>query len=76
MQVANNNLATYLKHFRLLQRYLKRSGLQHRHLVNGMDATILTSLLRPMFTVHEILKKLVTCIVDGQRHKRICDAML
>ena len=27
------------------------SGLYHRHLVDGMDAAILTSLLRPMFTV-------------------------
>ena len=30
---------------------LKHSGLKHRHLVHGMDASILTSLLRPMFTV-------------------------
>ena len=30
---------------------LKRSGLYHRHLVNGMDVTILTRLLRPMFSV-------------------------
>ena len=30
---------------------LMRSGLQHRHLINIMDVTILTTSLRPIFTV-------------------------
>ena len=30
---------------------IMRSGLQHRHLFGGMDVTILTTSLRPTFTV-------------------------
>ena len=41
---------------------LMRSGLLHRHLIDGMKVTILTTSLRPMFTVTLVrnTKKLAT----------------